>query len=49
VSPINALRLLKTAADNGAHIPLSFVAELTGNSESALRKLAEARGFALGA
>lgn len=45
VTPINALRIMKTAMDNGTQIPLSFVAELTGNDETALRELAEARSF----
>lgn len=45
VSPLNALRILKTAADNGTHIPLAFVADLTGNDENELRQLAESRHF----
>ncbi len=47
VTPMNALRILKTAADNGTQIPLSFVAELTGNKEIDLRKLADDRHFEL--
>ena len=45
VSPVNALRLRKTAEDNGTQIPLSFVAELTGNDEEELRELAAKRGY----
>ena len=45
VSPVNALRLRKTAEDNGTHIPLSFIASLTGNDESELRDLAKKRGY----
>jgi acetolactate synthase-1/2/3 large subunit len=45
VSPINALRIMKTAMDNGTNIPLSFIAGLTGNDEGALRELADARSF----
>ena len=45
VSPINALRLRKTAEGNGTHIPLSFIASLTGNDEAELRDLANARGY----
>ena len=45
VSPINALRLGKTAEDNGTHIPLSFIASLTGNDEAEPRDLAAALGY----
>lgn len=45
VSPLNALRIHKSAQDNGLHIPLSFIAELTGNSEEALRKVAQERQY----
>lgn len=45
VTPINALRIMKTAMDNGTNIPLSFIAGLTGNDEEALRELADARSF----
>lgn len=45
VTPINALRIMKTAMDNGTNIPLSFIAGLTGNDEESLRDLAEARSF----
>lgn len=45
VTPINALRIMKTAMDNGTNIPLSFIAGLTGNDEESLRELAEARSF----
>lgn len=45
VTPINALRIMKTAMDNGTNIPLSFIAGLTGNDEEDLRELAEARSF----
>ena len=48
VSPTNALRIRKTAEDNGTHIPLSFIAELTGHDESVLRDLAQARSYDLG-
>ena len=47
VSPINALRLRKTAEDNGTRIPLSFIASLTGNNETELRDLASKRGYAI--
>ncbi len=45
VTPINALRIMKTAMDNGTNIPLSFIAGLTGNDEDSLRELAHARSF----
>ncbi|MCG5243689.1 thiamine pyrophosphate-binding protein [Azospirillum doebereinerae] len=48
VSPLNALRIMKAAQDNGTQISLSFIAELTGNPESSLRELAEQRSFDLG-
>ena len=47
VSPINALRLRKTAEDNGTQIPLSFIARLTGNDEAELRDLAVKRGYTI--
>ena len=47
VTPINALRLRKTAEDNGTLIPLDFIASLTGNDEAELRELAAERGYAL--
>ena len=48
VSPLNALRIRKSAEDNGTAIPLSFIAELTSNKEEELEKLAAARGYELG-
>lgn len=48
VSPVNALRIRKTAEDNGTQIPLSFIAQLTGHDEGVLRKLAQDRGYDLG-
>ena len=47
VSSINALRLRKTAEDNGTQIPLSFIARLTGNDEAELRDLAVKRGYTI--
>lgn len=48
VSPANALRIRKAAEDSGTQIPLSFIAQLTGNDESVLRKLAKDRAYELG-
>lgn len=48
VSPLNALRIRKSAEDNGLQIPLSFIAELTGNSEDALKTTAKERQYDLG-
>lgn len=48
VSPLNALRIRKSAEDNGMQIPLSFIAELTGNSEEALRTTAAQRQYDMG-
>ena len=48
LSPLNALRLLKTAEDNGTRIPLSFIATLTGNDEAELRKVARERHYDIG-
>ncbi|MBB6306471.1 thiamine pyrophosphate-binding protein [Xanthobacter tagetidis] len=45
VSALNALRIRKAAEDNGTHIPLSFIAELTGNDEAKLRDLAEQSSY----
>lgn len=45
ISPLNALRLKKTAEDNGTHIPVDFIARLTNNSEEELTKLAKERGY----
>jgi len=45
VSPINALRIRKSAEDNGLQIPLSFIAELTGNDAAELKKLADERSY----
>jgi len=47
VTPVNALRLCKTAEDNGTQIPLSFIAALTGNDEDELRDLAARRGYVI--
>jgi acetolactate synthase I/II/III large subunit len=49
VSPLNALRIRKSAEDNGMHIPLDFMAQLTGNTEEDLRTLAMERHYDLGA
>ena len=48
VSPLNALRIRKSAEDNGLQIPLSFMAELTGNSVDDLRRVADERQYAVG-
>lgn len=48
VSPLNALRIRKSAEDNGTHIPLSFVADLTSNEEDALRWTAQERKYEVG-
>jgi acetolactate synthase-1/2/3 large subunit len=47
VSPLNALRIRKSAEDNGTSIPLSFIAELTGNDEGELRRVAKERDYGL--
>lgn len=47
VSPINALRLHKTAMDNGMNIPLSFFAGLTNNDEGELREVAKTRDYVI--
>lgn len=47
VSPLNALRIRKSAEDNGTPIPLSFIAELTGNDEGELRRIAKERDYRL--
>jgi acetolactate synthase I/II/III large subunit len=38
---------MKTAGDNGTHIPLDFIAELTGNDEASLRQLADERSYSI--
>lgn len=48
VSPLNALRIRKSAEDNGTHIPLAFMAELTGNPIEDLRRVAEERQYDAG-
>jgi acetolactate synthase I/II/III large subunit len=48
VSPLNALRIRKSAEDNGTQIPLSFIAELTGNSVEELRRVAAERQYRIG-
>lgn len=48
VSPLNALRIRKSAEDNGTNIPLSFIAGLTGNDEAELKRVASERGYRLG-
>ena len=48
VSPLNALRIRKSAEDNGTHIPLAFIAQLTGTTEAELRKVAAERQYDLG-
>lgn len=47
LSRAEALRLHKTARDNGTHIPLSFIAELTGHDQQELTELAEYSGYPL--
>lgn len=47
VSPLNALRIRKSAEDSGTPIPLSFIAELTGNDEGELRRIAKERDYRL--
>lgn len=41
VSPLEALRLQKTARDNGTNIDLAFMAAITGHPEATLRELAD--------
>jgi acetolactate synthase I/II/III large subunit len=41
VSPLEALRLQKTARDNGTNIDLAFMSAITGHSEQVLRDLAD--------
>lgn len=48
ISPLNALRIRKSAEDNGMQIPLSFIAELTGNSVDHLRRVADERKYVIG-
>jgi acetolactate synthase-1/2/3 large subunit len=48
VSPLNALRIRKSAEDNGMQIPLSFMADLTGNSVDELRRVADERQYKIG-
>lgn len=48
ISPLNALRMRKSAEDNGTQIPLSFMAKLTNNSEEELRRIAKERGYEIG-
>jgi acetolactate synthase-1/2/3 large subunit len=48
LSPLNALRLRKTAEDNGTRIPLAFIAKLTGNDEAELRRIAQERHYHIG-
>ncbi|MGB6081254.1 MAG: thiamine pyrophosphate-binding protein [Xanthobacteraceae bacterium] len=45
VSPLNALRIRKSAEDNGTQIPLSFIAELTNNDINDLKKVADERQY----
>jgi acetolactate synthase-1/2/3 large subunit len=45
VSAVEALRLQKTARDNGTTIPLSFMAQLTGTTEDELEIAAAKRGY----
>jgi len=45
LSLIEALRLHKTARDNGTRIPMSFMAALTGNDESDLEQAARTTGY----
>jgi|GEM_PF-274660 len=45
LSPLEALRIQKTARDNGTHIELKFIAEITGHPIEDLTKLAEQRHY----
>ncbi|TCK22111.1 thiamine pyrophosphate-binding protein [Pseudonocardia endophytica] len=45
LSKVEALRLHKSALDNGTRIPLSFIAELCGHPESDLEELAVTSGY----
>lgn len=45
VSPLEALRLQKTARDNGTNIDLGFMAAITGHSEEMLRALADKHSY----
>ena len=45
LSKIEALRLHKSALDNGTRIPMSFIAELCGHAESELNELAAKTGY----
>jgi len=45
VSPMEALRLQKTARDNGTNIDLAFMAAITGHSEEQLCALADAHSY----
>lgn len=48
VSPVNALRIRKSAEDNGTQIPLSFIADLTSNDEARLAEVARERDYRIG-
>lgn len=45
LSPLETLRLHKSAADNGTHVSFAFLAELTGVEETVLREAAERYGY----
>lgn len=45
LSIVEALRLHKTALDNGLRMPMSFLAELTGHDESELASTAASTGY----
>ena len=45
VSPLEALRLQKTARDNGTNIDLAFMAAISGHPEQQLIDLAEKLGY----
>lgn len=45
VSPNEALRLHKMARDNGTHIPLRFISQLTGHDEQRLADTAARSGY----
>ena len=45
VSPMEALRLQKTARDNGTNIDLQFMADITGHSLESLEALAAERHY----
>jgi acetolactate synthase-1/2/3 large subunit len=47
ISPLNALRIRKSAEDNGTQIPLRFIAELTNNDINELKRVADEKQYAV--